>query len=129
ARRRLVPGPAEKDVARRLHHALAFDHAAALMPGEFRREPLEHGLAGLLDLEKQRRAVAAREQADRAEGADAAHAHHLEGDVSERIALDQAVPLGRQALLIRREHALGIDALARVALVCEMIDERPAIFD
>src|SRR5207247_7363767 len=85
ARGRLVLGPAEEDVARRLHHALALDHAAALVTTTFRAEPLAHGFAGLLDLQEQRRAVAGQEQPDPAEPAHAADADHLERHAFERV--------------------------------------------
>src|SRR5262249_14492640 len=51
--------PAEKDIACRLHDALSLDHPLALMALEFRRQPFEHRFSGLLDLQKQRRSVAA----------------------------------------------------------------------
>src|SRR5262249_38316141 len=58
-----VFGPAEKDVARRLHHPLAFDHPLAGMTLEMRSETLEHRASRFLDLQEQRRVVAAHEQA------------------------------------------------------------------
>src|SRR6185436_11342747 len=54
-----VFGPAQEEVARCLHHTLALDYSLALMALEFRSEPLDHGFAGFLDLQEQRRAVAA----------------------------------------------------------------------
>ena len=56
-------------VARRLHDTLTLDHPLALVALEFRRQPFEHGFAGFLDLQEQRRAVAARVQPDGAERA------------------------------------------------------------
>src|SRR5262249_58600594 len=78
--RRGILGPAEEQVACRLHDALALDHPLALVALEFWRQPLEHGWAGLLELQEQRPAVAAPLTPDGAERADAADADHLEGD-------------------------------------------------
>src|SRR5215472_12538745 len=57
--RGLILCPAQEDVARRLHDALAFDHSLALVALELLPKPLEYGFAGFLDLQEQRRAVAA----------------------------------------------------------------------
>src|SRR5215470_17481958 len=91
-----VLGPAQEHVARRLHDALALDHALALMAVELRRQPLEHGLAGFLELQEQRRAVATHVEPDGAERADAADADNLEGDVLERVAIEETEAVGRQ---------------------------------
>src|SRR5438552_17355644 len=56
--------PAQEDVARRLHDALTFNHPLALVALEFRRQLLEHGFAGFLDLQEQRSAVTAQVEAD-----------------------------------------------------------------
>ena len=127
--RRAILRPTQKDVARRLHDALALDHAAARVILELRAEALEHGLAGFLDLQEQRGAVAAHEQADGTEGADAADADHLEGDVLERIAFEQTKPLRRQPVPVQGEHALGVDPMPRVASLAEMVDARRPVLD
>jgi hypothetical protein len=44
--------PTQEDIARRLHDALTLDHPLALMARKFRRQPLEHRLAGFLDLQE-----------------------------------------------------------------------------
>src|SRR5262245_18342743 len=85
--------PSQKEVACRLHDALTFDHALDLVPLEFRRQPLENGFAGFLDLQEQRRAVATHVQPDGAERANAADTDDLEGDVLERISIDETKPV------------------------------------
>src|SRR5437867_13324606 len=89
-----VLGPAQEHIARRLHDTLAFDHALALMAVELRCQPLEHRLARLLDLQEQRRAVAAHIEPDGAERADAADADNLEGNVLERVAIEATGAVG-----------------------------------
>src|SRR5262249_26023903 len=86
---RLVLRPTEADIARRLHGALTSHPARARVPPEFRPEALKHGFPRFFDLKKQRSAVAAHEQADGAEGTDASHPDNFEGDVLERVALDE----------------------------------------
>jgi hypothetical protein len=44
--------PTQEDIARRLHDALTLDHPLALMARKFRRQPLEHRLAGFPDLQE-----------------------------------------------------------------------------
>src|SRR5262245_20357209 len=53
--RRLVRGPAEEDVARRLHHALAFDNAVPLRSAIdiLWPEPFERGRLRFLHLQEQ----------------------------------------------------------------------------
>ena len=82
--------PAQEHVADRLHHPLSCDHPLALVrvgarPGKGR----EHGLLRFLDLQQQGVAVRRGQQGEGAERADAAHAHHLERDVLQPIALKQ----------------------------------------
>src|SRR6516164_1453048 len=96
---------------------------------EFRPEALEDGFPRFFDLEKQRSAVAAHEQADGAEGTDASHPDNLEGHVLERVALDEATPLRRKTVLIGRKHALRIHSIPRVTFCSEMINERRPVFD
>src|SRR5262245_8384438 len=103
-----VLGPAEEQIARRLHDALALDYPLALVAAEFRCQPLKHGLAGFLDLQEQRRGVSAHVEPDGAEGADAADTHHLEGYVLERVSIDEITPVRCQAPYISSERALGV---------------------
>src|SRR5262245_18084190 len=95
---------------------------------ELRPQAFEDGLSRFLDLQKQRSAVAAHEQADRTEGADASNADHLEGHVLERVALDEATPLGGEAVLVGRKNASLIDATPRVPFSREMINEPRPVF-
>src|SRR5262245_2091834 len=104
--RRVVLRPTEEDIARRLHGALTFDHAPARVILEFRPEALEHGFPRFFDLKKQRSAVAAHEQADGTEGTAASHPDNFEGDVLERVALDEVTPLRRKTVLVGRKHPL-----------------------
>src|SRR5262245_35532089 len=96
---------------------------------ELRPQTLEHGFSRFLDLQEQRGAVAAHEQADGTEGADASDPDHLEGRVLERVPLDEAAPLRGEAVLVGRKDASFIDALAYVAARREMINERRPVFD
>src|SRR5262249_14006493 len=127
--RRDILRPAEKDVARRLHDALSLDHPLALMAFEFRRQPFEHGSSGLLDLQKERRGVAANVEPDGAERSNAADADHLEGNVLERVSIDEKMPVGRQAARIGVERTFGVEMVTAIALGGEMIDERRPILD
>src|SRR5262249_10431079 len=85
--------PPKENIACRLHDALPLDHAPTLVTLISWRQPLEHGIARFLDLQEQRRAVAARIQGDRAERADTADPSHLERNVLERISIDEADPI------------------------------------
>ena len=79
------PLPAEQDVARRLHQALALDDPlpVVLVPARAEVRLEDRGL-GLLDLHQQRVVVVAAEQQDDPRpGADAADADDLAGDVDE----------------------------------------------
>jgi hypothetical protein len=90
-------GPAEERVRRGLHGPLADHHplAAGGEPGA-PGERLQHRGLRLLDLQQQLLAVRGREQADRAEGADAADPHHLEQHVDQPVAPQQQRPVRRQ---------------------------------
>src|SRR5215468_3440670 len=127
--RGLILRPAQEDVARRLHDALALDHPLALVTLELLPKPLEYGLAGFLDLQEQRSAVAAHKQPDGAKRADAADADHLERDILERISIDETKPVGRQAARVGVEGAPGVDMVAGVALGREVIDKRRPVGD
>src|SRR5262245_55777032 len=127
--RRNVLRPTQELVTRRLHDTLTLDHPPALVAVEFRSQPLEHGPAGFLDLQEQRCAVAAHVERDCAKRANAADADRLEGDVLERISIDEAKPIRRQPAFIGGERALGVDVMAGVALDGEMIDQRWPIRD
>src|SRR4051812_24806627 len=121
--------PSQKDVARRLHDMLAFDAPLARVTLEFSPEAFEHGCSRLLDLKEEGSAVAAREQADRAERANASDPDRLERYVIERVAIEQVQPLRRKPLLVGGEHAFGVDAMPRVVVAREMIDQRRLVYD
>src|SRR5262245_31795901 len=89
--------PAKEKVACRLHDALALDHALALVAFELRSQALEHGRAGLFDLQEQGRAIAADVEPDGTEGANAADADHFEGDVPQHIAIEQVTAIRRKS--------------------------------
>src|SRR5215467_4900524 len=99
------------------------------MTVEFWCEALKHRFPGFLDLKKQRRAVAAREQTDGAERADTSNPNGLEGDILERVSFKQTQPLWRKSLLVRCKDALGVDAVPRIALSGEVIDQRRIVYD
>src|SRR2546429_5983774 len=88
---------------------------------ELRPKTLEDGFSRFLDLQKQRSVAPAHEQADRTERADASDPDDLEGDVLERVALDEATPLRGEAVLVGGENAPFIDAMPCVAASREMI--------
>ena len=100
---RLVRRPAEKNVARRLHHPLPLDHAPALraLVGKLLRESLEDGALRLLDLQEERLAVAAEEQPDNTDRADGSDAHRFESDVRQSIAVEQHRPVGSERFAVR----------------------------
>ena len=110
----LVRRPAEKDVARRLHHPLPLDHAPALraLVGKLLREPLEDGALRLLDLQEERLAVAAEEQPDDTDRADRSDAHRFEGDIRQSIAVEQHGPVGRERFAVERKPAIKVDLAA-----------------
>src|SRR5262249_6015557 len=89
--------PAKEEVARRLHNALALDHALALVTFELGRQALEHGRSSFFDLQEEGRAVAAGVKPDGTKGANATDSDHFKGDVAKRIALEQATAIGRKA--------------------------------
>jgi hypothetical protein len=86
-------------------------------------------LPASFDLQEQRRAIAAHVQPDGAESANATDTDHLEGDVLERVSIDQTKPVGRQTAFINAERVLGVDVVAGVTLGPEMIDERRPVVD
>src|SRR6185295_9083114 len=63
-----------------------------------------------------------------AERANAADADHLEGDVFERIAIEQTLSVGCQADFISAQHTLGVHVVNSITLGREMIDERRSVF-
>src|SRR5215510_14067286 len=113
--------PAKEEVARSLHDALPLDHALALVTFELRRQAFEHGRAGFFDLQEQWRAIAAGVEPDGAEGANAADANHFEGDVPQRIAIEQATAIRRESRRIGVERPFDIDVMADVTFGLEMI--------
>src|SRR6516164_452028 len=108
---------------------LTFNDPPAGMTIEFGSEAFEHRFSRFFDLKEQRRAVPAREQADRAKRAHASDTHCLEGYVTERVSIEQAQALRRKALLVGGKHALGVDAVPRIALSREMVDQRRLVHD
>ena len=104
---RFVLGPSQENIACSQHGALSLDDAAALVVVERRSQALKRRFAGFLDLQEQRSAVAAHEQADRAEGADASHPDHFERHVAQPVAPEKVLNLGREAVIVGGEHALG----------------------
>src|SRR5262249_47653192 len=44
-------------------------------------------------------------------------------------AVEQAEPLWRKTLLVGAKHAFGVDAVPRVALSREMVDQRRLVYD
>src|SRR5262249_47839087 len=96
---------------------------------EFGPEAFEHRSSCFFDLKEQRRAVPAREQANRAKRPHASDNDHLEGYITERVAVEQAEPLWRQTLLVGGKHAFGVDAVPRVALSRKMVDQRRLVYD
>src|SRR5260370_2229322 len=94
---------------------------------EFRPEALEDGFFRFFDLKEQRSAIAAHEQADGAERTDASHPDDFEGDVLERVALEETTPLRGKAVLVAGEYALRIHSIPRVTLCRAMMDDRRAV--
>src|SRR6188472_1908401 len=103
---------------------LTFDDPLARVTIEFSSEAFQYGCSRFLDLKEQRSAVAAREQTDRAERANASDADRFERNVIERVAIEQVQPLRRKPLLVGSEHEFGVDAMPRVMFAREMIDQR-----
>ena len=101
--------PAEQDVARRLHQALALDDPLAVVAVPAGAEVrLEHRGLGLLDLQQERVVVVAAEhQHDPRPGPDAAHADDLAGDVDEPVALDEDPAIVRERRLVRPHQRVG----------------------
>ena len=91
------------------------------------RGPGERGqdrLLRLLDLQQQRRPVIGDEQADRAEGADAADPDDFEGHVAQAVALQQDAPVLLQRL------SVACKGLARIELTAaQMAHQRRFVFD
>ena len=70
---------------------LTFDDPLARVTIEFSSEAFQYGCSRFLDLKEQRSAVAAREQTDRAERANASDADRFERNVIERVAIEQTL--------------------------------------
>jgi hypothetical protein len=84
------------------------------MARKFRRQPLEHRLAGFLDLQEEWSAIAANVQPNGAERANATDANHLEGDILQPISVEETKPVGLQAALISVKSAPGIEVVTGV---------------
>src|SRR5450631_576989 len=112
---------AQKNIARGLHRALTFDHAAALMDEVWRGrgDLFENRRQRLLDLQEQMLAVRRHEKSDSAKRANAADADDLEGNVGKRVASDKRLPLWKQGRLIISESGMRMNL---VALGCEGIE-------
>src|SRR5882672_3826122 len=108
---------------------LTFDDPPAWMTIEFGPEAFQHGSSCFFDLKEQRGAVATCEQTDRTECSHASDPDRFESYVIERVAVKQAQPLRRKSVLVGGEHALGVDAVPRVALSREVIDQRRLVCD
>src|SRR5262249_30595685 len=124
-----VLGPAEENVACGLHRTLALDHPTPGMTMELDAHAFQHRFARFLELKEQRRTIGAQEQADGAESTNAPNSDYLEGDILERIALQQIAALRRQPMVIGSEYALGVQSMLPIAFFGEMIDERRPISD
>src|SRR5262249_21346709 len=118
-----------KNVARRLHHTLTFDDPPTRVAIEFWPEAFEDRLSRFLDLKEQRIAIAAREQTDRAERADAPDPNRLKSNVVERVAVEQFYMLWRKMALIGGKHGFSIDPVPRIALSHEMKNQRRLVED
>ena len=119
--------PAEEDVARRLHQALALDDALPVVrPRRRPFGPLEHRRLGLLDLEEQRIVrVSPEQQHDPAARADAADAHDLAREIDVAVSLQQLAAIAQQRLLVLRQGGLQrrLDG-GRRSPVCHEIGDR-----
>jgi hypothetical protein len=86
----IIMSPAEKNIAGRLEHTLARDHAfAVIVIAAFAGVSLQDRGKRLLELKEQWRIVVAKKQGDRAARADTAHAHDLAGDVDDPVMIQQ----------------------------------------
>src|SRR5262249_43402261 len=88
-----------------------------------------HGSPLLLHRKEQGAARPLGETPDRANRPDASDSTRLEGYVTERVPIEQAQPLRRETLLVGGKHAPGTDAVPRVALSREMVDQRRLVYD
>lgn len=79
----VVLGKAKEDIAGSLHHLLPFHHTAALVSliAKLVSEPLQYRALRLLDLNKQRFAIAGHEQSNAAERPDRAYSDCFEGQI------------------------------------------------
>src|SRR5215470_1442573 len=83
-------GPAQEEIAGRLHESLADDHPlAAIGIGGGAYVGLEHRAACSLHLQEERIVGARREERDRASGPHAPHSDHLGRDVLELVAIEE----------------------------------------
>ena len=108
---------------------LTFNDPPARVTIEFGPEAFQHGSSRFFDLKEERGAVAAGEQTDRTKRSHASDPDRFECYVIERVLVEQAQSLRRKPLLVGRKHALGVDAVPRVALAREVIDQRRPVCD
>ena len=127
--RSLVFCPSQENVARCLHGTLTFDNSAAGMTCELGAQAFEHRFSCLFDLKEQRSAIVARKQPDGAERADASNTDCFEGDIPEKVSLEQTQYFWRKAFLVGDKNALGVNSMTWVAFLREMINHRQLIGD
>ncbi len=122
---------AKKNIARGLHRALAVGDAAPLVHEAGRRggDFFEDRRPRLFDLQKDGLAIRRHEKPDGTKGADAADADDLEGNVGQRIALDQRAPLGKQGGLVIGEGGMRVNFVVFCCLGIEMIDQGRPVLD
>src|SRR5205823_6523599 len=98
-------GPAQEDVAGRLHHPLPLhDPLARLAVLALAQMILQHRPRGFLHLQEQRVvSVAALQQDDERPGAYAADPHHLAGRIHELVPLQETATIRLQRSAVRAE--------------------------
>ena len=101
--------PAEEEVGKGLHEALAFHHPFALVQLQIRRRPVvEHRCSGLLQLKEQWILQVAAEQADPAMRADTADPDDFPRDVNETVAAEEDAPFGGERSQVAGHEAADL---------------------